>query len=77
MTGAEAGRLQRLIERLGPLPAVADLRSSDALTAIRRDKKVVDGRLHFVLARGLGATTIVADVTERELTTVMTQIGMT
>ena len=77
MTGAEAGRLQKLIERLGPLPAVADLRSSDALSAIRRDKKVVDGRLHFVLARGLGATAIAADVTERELTTVMTQIGMT
>jgi 3-dehydroquinate synthase len=76
LSAGDAKRLQALIERLGPLPAVADLRASDALEAIRRDKKVVNGRLHFVLALGLGATRIVSDVTERELTIAMKQVGM-
>ena len=76
MTTAQAERLRKLIERLGPLPAVGDLRIGDALDVIRRDKKVVDGRLHFVLASGLGATRIVDDVSERELSAAMKSIGM-
>jgi 3-dehydroquinate synthase len=76
MTASQAERLRRLIERLGPLPAVGDLRIGEALDVIRRDKKVVDGRLHFVLASGLGATHIVDDVTERELGAAMKSIGM-
>ena len=43
-----------LIAALGPLPPIADLRVEDALDAIRHDKKVVDGRLHFVLPVALG-----------------------
>ena len=33
---------------------------------MRHDKKVVAGRLHFVLPTAIGATTIVDDVTEKE-----------
>ena len=39
----------------------------EVLEAIRRDKKVVNGRLHFVLAIEIGATMTVDDVTEDEL----------
>jgi 3-dehydroquinate synthetase len=49
---------------------------ADALDVISRDKKVVQGRLHFVLARGLGSTEIVADVTRRDLRSVMRHLGM-
>ena len=76
LRAADAERIQGLIERLGPLPAVADLTIADALEAIRHDKKVVSGRLHFVLAAGLGATKIVDDVTEEELGAAMRAIGM-
>jgi 3-dehydroquinate synthase len=76
MSDDEAARLAALIRDMGPLPPVADLRSSDALDLVSRDKKVVGGRLHFVLARGLGATEIVPDVHARELTTAMRSIGM-
>jgi 3-dehydroquinate synthase len=55
---------------------VGDLSVADALDVISRDKKVVQGRLHFVLARGLGATEIVADVTRRDLRSVMRHLGM-
>jgi len=71
----EAG-LRDLIGRLGPLPPVGDLRARDALDAIRLDKKVDRGRLHFVLAAAIGETQIVTDVTTRELTAAMRAIGM-
>jgi 3-dehydroquinate synthase len=77
MTAAQSERLRTIIERLGPLPAVADVRAGEALDVIRRDKKVVDGRLHYVLALGVGATRIVSDVTERELSAAMKSIGLT
>ena len=72
----DESRLGHLIRRMGALPRVSDLRASDALEAIARDKKVLDGRLHFVLARGIGNTAIVADVRAAELRAAMAAIGM-
>jgi 3-dehydroquinate synthase len=68
--------LAQLIAALGPLPPVADLAMTDLLQAIRRDKKVVNGRLHFVLAIAVGATTTVDDVTEDELRGVLGRMGI-
>jgi len=68
--------LAKVVLAMGPLPTVADLRIAEALAAVSRDKKVVNGRLHFVLARGIGATEIVADVHTRELRAAMKAIGM-
>jgi 3-dehydroquinate synthase len=76
LSADDEARVRRLIRTMGPLPAVDDLSVADALDVIGRDKKVVQGRLHFVLARGLGATEIVADVTRRELRSVMRHLGM-
>ena len=76
MTDDDVSRLAALIRDMGPLPPVADLRTSDALDVIGRDKKVVAGRLHFVLARGIGATEIVSDVATKELTRAMVALGM-
>ncbi len=73
---ADEARLQAVIARLGPRPSVTDLRASQALALIGQDKKVARGRLHVVLARGLGATQIVADVTPTELSAAMRAIGM-
>jgi 3-dehydroquinate synthase len=73
---ADADRLVATIRAMGPLPLVADLSIADALDVIARDKKVVRGRLHFVLARGLGATEIVTDVTTRDLKAAMRHLGM-
>jgi 3-dehydroquinate synthase len=76
MTADEEAALKDLIVHMGPLPPVGDLRIREALDAVQLDKKVVGGRLHFVLARGIGDTAIVADVTPKELTTAMKAIGM-
>ena len=71
-----AARVEALLGRLGPLPGVADLKAAEVVEAIGRDKKVVNGRLHFVLAAGAGATTTVTDVTPRELRGALVPLGI-
>jgi 3-dehydroquinate synthase len=73
---ADHQRLSDLIERMGSLPPVADLSARKALEATAVDKKVMNGRLHFVLAAGIGKTTIVTDVTSKELTRAILSIGL-
>jgi len=68
--------LTQLITKLGPLPSVADLSIPEILEAMRRDKKVVNGRLHFVIAIEIGATMTVDDVTEDELRAVLVRLGL-
>jgi len=76
LTEVDEQRLARLIRALGPLPRLDDLSAAEALDVIARDKKVVNGRLHFVLAASIGSTVIVSDVSKRELVAVMRAIGM-
>ena len=65
-----------LIAKLGPLPAVQDLSIDEAMAAIGRDKKVVHGKLHFVLATGVGTTETVNDVSEDELRGTLSRLGL-
>jgi 3-dehydroquinate synthetase len=58
------------------MPPVTDLRSAEVLEAVLHDKKVVDGKLHFVLARGLGGTEIVSDLHSRELKAALKGLGL-
>jgi 3-dehydroquinate synthase len=67
MASEDRIRLADIITNMGPLPAVSDLPAAEILEAIGRDKKVIAGRLHFVLPTGLGSTTLVTDVTAEEL----------
>jgi 3-dehydroquinate synthase len=67
--------LADLIASLGPLPPIADISGGRMLEAMQHDKKMVAGRLHFVLPTAIGATTIVDDVTARELKAAMTRVG--
>jgi len=76
MPPADREALAALITRMGPLPPVGDLSAAQTIEAIRRDKKVVAGRLHFVLPRSLGATDVVTDVTEKELRAALAATGL-
>jgi len=76
MAERERAALARLITKLGPLPPVTDLSISEAIEAIRRDKEVVHGRLHFVIAIEIGATMTVDDVSEDELRAVLVRLGL-
>jgi 3-dehydroquinate synthase len=76
LADGERQALVQLIASLGPLPSLADLPIPDVMDAIRRDKKVVNGRLHFVIAIQIGATMTVDDVTEDELRAVLIRLGL-
>jgi 3-dehydroquinate synthase len=75
LAGADADALRALVMKLGPLPPVADLAAGDLIAAMRLDKKVVDGRMHFVLPTGIGSAAIVEDVTEDELVGALAAVG--
>ena len=74
---AESDRqaLADVIASLGPLPPIADLSASALLEAMQHDKKIVAGRLHFVLPTAIGATAIVDDVKESELKAALRKTG--
>jgi 3-dehydroquinate synthase len=67
--------LADLITSLGPLPPIADISAGHMIEAMQHDKKMAAGRLHFVLPTAIGATTIVDDITEKEMKTAMTRVG--
>ena len=67
--------LADLIASLGPLPPVADLAKADILDAMKHDKKMIAGRLQFVLPTAIGATAIVDDVTEKEMKEALIRVG--
>jgi 3-dehydroquinate synthase len=67
--------LAELIASLGPLPPIGDVSTREILDAMQHDKKMVAGRLHFVLPTGVGSTTIVDDITEKEMRTALVKVG--
>jgi 3-dehydroquinate synthase len=67
--------LAALISSLGPLPPIADVSAGHIIDAMKHDKKMVAGRLHFVLPIAIGATTIVDDVTEKEMRGALKAVG--
>jgi 3-dehydroquinate synthase len=73
---ADRAALADLIAALGPLPPVTDLSVQAVLDGVRRDKKVVDGKLHYVLAASLGSTVTVDDVSEDEIRTALVRLGL-
>jgi 3-dehydroquinate synthase len=68
--------LAALIVQMGPLPPVGDLSAAEVAEATRRDKKVLAGRLHFVLPTAIGSTTTATDVTADELRSALQAIGL-
>ena len=80
LSKADFSALAGLITKLGPLPPVGDLSASEIgagiAAAIRRDKKVLAGRLHMVLPTRLGETVIVDDVTGDEIRAALRSLGI-
>jgi 3-dehydroquinate synthase len=68
--------LAALIAQMGPLPPVGDLSAAQIVEATSRDKKVIGGRLHFVLPTSIGTTMIVNDVATEELAQALVATGL-
>ena len=73
---ADRQALADVIAHLGPLPPIANLSVKQILQTIRRDKKVLAGRLHVVLPTAIGQTVIVDDVSEKEIELALRKAGM-
>lgn len=76
MTDRERQVLTKLIKKLGRLPKIDDLSQKQILEAIRHDKKIVNGRLNFVMCPEIGTTSIVDDVTENEILQTLERLGI-
>lgn len=76
LAAAVRERLAALIMKLGPLPPIGDLDAAAVIEAIGRDKKVVDGTLHYVLPSEIGATVEATDVTTGELDAALRGTGL-
>ena len=76
LSAADRDTLRALITAMGPLPAVADLDAAQVVEAVGRDKKVIHGRLHYVLPVTIGETTIADDVTRAELEQALRAVGL-
>jgi 3-dehydroquinate synthetase len=61
---------------MGPLPPVADLDAAQVVDAVSRDKKVIDGTLHYVLPTAIGQTEIATDVSAAELREALVAVGL-
>ena len=75
LAAADRAALAELIASLGPLPPIADVNTREMLEAMRHDKKMVAGRLNFVLPTSVGSTTIVDDITEKEMKAALVKVG--
>ena len=73
---ADYDALSGMITQMGPLPAVTDLAIDQVMEAVGRDKKVIAGRLHFVLPGAIGSCEVVNDVTRDEITTALRKLGL-
>ena len=76
MPAGDFDALKGIVAKMGPLPAITDLSIAETIEATERDKKVIDGRLHFVLPGAIGTTHIVDDVSEEELTRELGGMGL-
>jgi 3-dehydroquinate synthase len=76
MRESDRKALADVVASLGPLPPIGDISLKDVLDAMKHDKKMIAGRLHFVLPTGIGSWAIVDDVTEKEMKKALSRLGL-
>jgi 3-dehydroquinate synthase len=58
----EAQRIESVIASIGRLPSLKGIKSKPVIDALQHDKKVRDGKVHFVLPRTIGRVEVTGDV---------------
>ena len=76
LAAADRDTIAGVIAQLGPLPPVNDLSAAAQVEFMHHDKKVHEGRLHFVLPTGIGSSQIVTDVSEGEILWALREMGL-
>lgn len=65
LAGADARAILETIDLYGPYPPAADLSVANLAERLLKDKKTLKGRIHWVLATGIGSTDVTTDVEPR------------
>lgn len=73
MQAADVERVTALLKRAGLATSATDVRGHDALEAMRIDKKVKEGRMRFVLLRGIGQGFLTSEYPEEALQRTLTE----
>jgi 3-dehydroquinate synthase len=63
----DAGRIVRLVLRVGKLPPLGGITAKQLWQAMQTDKKAKSGRLRFILPVGIGKVEPVDDVTQEQV----------
>jgi 3-dehydroquinate synthetase len=53
------------VRSYGPFPPLDGIRAENLMARLVKDKKTIQGSVHFVLATGIGATEVVGGIEER------------
>jgi len=61
---ASGERILRAIEHYGPIPRVHGVTAEDLVARLKKDKKTIQGTVHFVLPTRIGDVTIVSGLPE-------------
>jgi 3-dehydroquinate synthase len=67
LPGGPFEAIHQAVERLGPRPPVSDIPPRRVLDALSKDKKKREGKVPFILPRGIGRVTIKSDVSRGEI----------
>jgi 3-dehydroquinate synthase len=55
-------QIEGTIRSYGPIPAISDLNPENLVRRLAKDKKTLGGKVHFVLATGIGSVKIVSGI---------------
>jgi 3-dehydroquinate synthase len=66
LPSAEAERVAALIAAYGPVPSLGKIQPAEVARHLGEDKKVRDGKIHFVLPRHIGEVAIVGDISAEQ-----------
>lgn len=64
LTSGLSAEISDVVRAYGPFPSTEGLTVDGVLRRLRRDKKAIQGAVHWVLATGIGATEITPDVSD-------------
>jgi 3-dehydroquinate synthase len=59
--------IETTIRSYGPIPSIADLKPENLIARLAKDKKTLGGKVHFVLATGIGTVKIISNVDQSDV----------
>ncbi len=61
---ALCGEMEQVVRSYGPFPSLEGIQADNLMARLVKDKKTIQGSVHFVLATGVGSTDVVSGIDE-------------